>query len=63
MSSDGNRANNPYELCRRIPYKDGLSILIWTCPFCHHRFWQYSSGLASVKRPVICTLCHETIWR
>jgi len=47
------------QLCKVLPWKNGLDILIWTCPFCGHQAWEYASD---TDHNVRCTLCHRQIW-
>lgn len=45
--------------CKVIPWRAGLDIVIWECPVCGCRFYEYASGL---NHEVYCTLCGRLIW-
>ena len=39
----------------RIPYKDtGTELVEWKCPYCCHRWWEYSDA---DEYPEACPLC------
>ena len=47
------------QICKVIPWKAGLDIYIWRCPFCGFQAWEYASNS---DNEIKCSLCGRLIW-
>lgn len=45
--------------CKVIPWHSGLDIVIWTCPVCGYRFYEFAGSL---DHDVHCSLCGRMVW-
>ena len=45
---------------KRIPYRNGVDIVIYTCPYCGYKSWEYKEQTERTD-DVFCPLCHRPI--